>query len=415
MDKLLVVTLMDNWRSGKRLLPSRRPLQLKNLRFLTVFLLFLQILSSPAVIAAEDSPSAQAGIGLVARIHFNTQTRDFDKARKFYRQLGYTAGVGNFPKTNTHLMARSLGMYDLCTYELESIEVISIPNAQGSTSIDLIKFAVPFNDEAPYSLPNHLGMAYAALATSDFSTDYEYLRQQGVAFISAPFGEVGERFVFMKDPDGVYLKLVEDTSLASRSTASESATSIKAMPYIGVNVSDFDTSMNFYKNMGYTDVKMLPSTGSAEEGGAYGLDSAFEVRSADISLSSGDANTLRITQWIEPFDASPSYPPPISHIGINRIALAVANLDTAVETLTSQGVEFLSEIAPCCSGTGLDQTGIINAIDPDGIFVELVGAIQRRPPRAEAEVCKDVASADILPQYRRNAYPEPRLYTYVER
>ena len=63
------------------------------------------------------------------------------------------------------------------------------------------------------------------------------------------------------------------------------------------------------------------------------------------------------------------------------------NLDSAVASLANEGVKFLSEIAPCCSGTGLDETGIINAIDPDGIFVELIGPITQRPPQSKVAVC----------------------------
>ena len=111
------------------------------------------------------------------------------------------------------------------------------------------------------------------------------------------------------------------------------------------------------------------------------------IRGADLKLIGGDGNTLRIIQWLEPFDADPPYPPPISHIGIHRVALAVRDLDVAVRSLTRQGVRFLSEIAPCCSGTGQDETGIINAVDPDGAFVELVGPIRRRPLEPTAEIC----------------------------
>ena len=56
----------------------------------------------PIVTAAE---AYSVGIGVLARIHFNTQTSDFDRTRAFYRQLGYTQGISTFPKTNTHLMA----------------------------------------------------------------------------------------------------------------------------------------------------------------------------------------------------------------------------------------------------------------------------------------------------------------------
>ena len=352
--------------------------------------LILHIACTQLVLAQPRTDASQTDandIGLVARIHFNTQTSDFDRSRAFYRLLGYSQGVSNFPKTNTHLMARSLGMYDLCSYELESIEVISIPGAIGATSIDLIKFAIPYNADPPYALPNHLGMAYAALSTTDFDSDYDTLKQQEVSFLSEPYGEPGERFVFMQDPEGVYLKLIEATAEVDQSTSNEDSINIQSMPYIGINVSDFDAALGFYQSLGYTNINMLPSNGSMAEAQAYGLEQPFEIRGADVSLPGGDRNTLRIMQWIEPFDPAPTYPPPINHIGINRIALAVQDLDYAVSWLENQGVEFLSEIAPCCSGTGQDRTGIINALDPDGVFIELVGPIRQRSPQPRPQVC----------------------------
>lgn len=367
------------------LLVLGRQASILNMRFIfsrliypSLFLLGIAI----NVNGAED-------INVLGRIHFNTQTADFEKTREFYRLLGYTQGVNAFPKTNTHLMARSLGMYDLCTYELDSIEVMSIPSAMGPTSIDLIQFAIPYNGEPPYSHPTHLGMAYAAFATATFSQDYNFLKSQSVSFLSEPYGKEGERFVFMQDPDGVYLKLVELPQSSRENFESEAKVNIEAMPYVGINVSNFEESLSFYESLGYTEIKFLPEQGSIEEGQAYGLDRPFSIRGADISLSEGDRHSLRLIQWLEPFDPEPPYPSPISHIGIHRIALAVQNLDIAVETLTAKGVEFLSQIAPCCSGTGLDEQGIINAIDPDGIFVELVGPIQQRPIQPEPAICAD--------------------------
>jgi hypothetical protein len=96
---------------------------------------------------------------------------------------------------------------------------------------------------------------------------------------------------------------------------------------------------------------------------------------------------LRLVQWIEPFNPDPAYPPPINHIGIDRIALMVPNLDRAVAILKAKGVKFLSEISPCCSGTGEDEFAIIHAIDPDGVFLELVGAIAKRPLQPQPEGC----------------------------
>lgn len=65
----------------------------------------------------------------------------------------------------------------------------------------------------------------------------------------------------------------------------------------------------------------------------------------------------------------------------------MTDLDRAVTMLDQAGEVFLSEIAPCCSGTGADETGIVNLIDPDGIFLELVGPIARRDQVAPPAWC----------------------------
>lgn len=315
-------------------------------------------------------------IGLMARFHFATHTKDFDKSRAFYRMLGYTAGVGGFPLTNTHQMARALGMFDVCQYELIKGEVISLPGSLNAANIDLLQFKTPFNDEPPYDLPNHLGMAYAALLTTNLASDVAFLKSQGVELLSEPYGIPGDQFVFFRDPEGVLYKLMETAPPHGDPDANMH---LIAMPYIGINVSDLEKSLAFYRALGYSDTKPLHlQTGSIEEARAYGLDQPFRIKGTDVALGRGDHHVLRLVQWIEPYNADPAYPAPINHIGINRIALMVPNLDRAVRILKAQGVDFLSDVAPCCSGTGDDETAIVHAIDPDGVFLELVGPIAKR-------------------------------------
>lgn len=334
--------------------------------------------------APEVTVQSENDIGLAARYHFATHTGDFDRAREFYRKLGWTEGIGGFPLTNTHQMARSLGMFDQCQYELVKGEVISLPGSLNGANIDLLQFKTPFNGAPPYRLPNHLGMAYAALLTTDLGKDVAYLETLGVEFLSEPYGIPGDRFVFFRDPDGLLYKLME---AAPPHGDAGTGMHLIAMPYIGVNVSDFERSLAFYRSFGYTEIKPLPETGTLEEARAYGLDRPFRIKGADIAIARGDQHVLRLVQWIEPFDSDPPYPPPINHIGINRIALLVPDVDRAVTILKAQGVSFLSEIAPCCSGSGDDETGIVHAIDPDGIFLEFVGPIARRPPQPQPEGC----------------------------
>ncbi|MFT7654040.1 MAG: catechol 2,3-dioxygenase-like lactoylglutathione lyase family enzyme [Limisphaerales bacterium] len=330
-------------------------------------------------------------IGLLARIHFATHTADFDRARAFYRELGYTEGITGFPLTNTHQMARALGMFDICQYELAKGEVMALPGSPNPASIDLLQFKTPFNDAPPYEFPNHLGMAYAVYATSDFDADTAHLKELDTEFLAQPYGSRGERFVFFRDPDGVLYKLSEtlesDAEHADAGIA-QTAMNIFDMPYIAINVSDLDASLAFYAQFGYQPLAAPAlQDGSLEEGQAYGLDQPIKVRSVDIAISRGDNHRLRLSQWLAPFDDKPAYPAPINHIGLNRVAVLVADLDRAVDILKSQNVPFLSELAPCCSGTGDDKTAIVHAIDPDGVFIELVGGIAPRPALPQPEAC----------------------------
>ena len=320
-------------------------------------------------------------IGLWARFHFAIHTEDFEKTREFYRQLGFTQGISGFPLTNTHAMARALGMFDLCQYELEQGEVMLFPGAENTTGIDLLKWRVPFNPEPPYARPNHLGMAYATLMTADLMSDYAYLQARGVTFLTAPYGTPGNRFVFMRDPDGIYLKLEESPIPQLGSEGGEgNQTHILGMPYIGINVSDVEASVDFYERFGYSSVRWInEQTLSAEESAAWGFDQPVRYRGADIAITRGDHHRIRLLQWLEPFDPEPAYPPPINHKGINRLALTVPDVERATRILKEQGVPFLSDVAPCCSGTDTDTGGIVHAIDPDGVFLELVGNLTPRP------------------------------------
>jgi len=341
--------------------------------------------------ATLDTPDlafeSETDIGLWGRYHFAIHTADFDSTREFYHRLGFTDGVTGFPLTNTHAMARALGMFDVCQYELKKGEVLLFPGADNTTGNDLLQWHKPFNPEPPYALPNHLGMAYATLMTTDLSADFALLQSQGVTFMSEPYGAPGNRFVFMRDPDGVYLKL-EESPIPRGTKEGDDTTHIVGMPYVGINVSDLDQSLTFYKQFGYSEVRLInEQTLSAEESAAWGFDQPVRYRGADVTINRGDRHRLRLLQWLSPFNPEPAYPAPINHKGINRLALTVPNVERATRILSEQGVPFLSEIAPCCSGQDSDSGGIVHAIDPDGVFMELVGNLTPRPVPPQPEQC----------------------------
>jgi catechol 2,3-dioxygenase-like lactoylglutathione lyase family enzyme len=191
----------------------------------------------------------------------------------------------------------------------------------------------------------------------------------------------------MRDPDGIYLKL-EESPIPKLQGGEQTGTHILGMPYIGINVSDIEASIPFYRRFGYSHVRRIPEqTLTPEESAAWGFSVPIRYRGADIAIDRGDHHRIRLLQWLEPFNPAPAYAPPINHKGINRLALTVPDVERAVRILREQGVPFLSEVAPCCSGTDSDTGGIVHAIDPDGVFLELVGNLTPRPVPPQPDHC----------------------------
>ena len=79
---------------------------------------------------------------------------------------------------------------------------------------------------------------------------------------------------------------------------------------------------------------------------------------------------VELVQWITPYNPDPPYNIPANHLGIARIAFETSDMEADVAILKAQGVEFLSEITPCCQGP--ESSGSIIAFyDPDGAIIEL--------------------------------------------
>jgi catechol 2,3-dioxygenase-like lactoylglutathione lyase family enzyme len=249
----------------------------------------------PAAVVGEPGTAVgEVKVPLLGRIHFNVQVTDFAESLAFYRMLGLTEGRTGFNKTNTHEMARALGMFDLCTYEFYDAEVAHIPSSWGPSSIDIIQYVTPFNDEPPYSSVNHLGMAYAGLLTTNLAADYAYLKSQGVRFLSEPYGIPGNRFVFLQDPDGTFYQLYES---APPHGDPQADTHIKAIPFVAFNVSDFEQSRAFYYMLGFTESKPLPDTSTLAEAQAYGFDKPFRIRGADLSMTTAAIWVSIVSRW----------------------------------------------------------------------------------------------------------------------
>ncbi len=310
---------------------------------------------------------AEADIRIQRQGYFGLNTSDIEKQRRLYDLLGfkgeiYPAG----PETSTSF-AQALGFEDdyLIYVSLHSLE-----DPPEMPFVDTVQFrGDSYRDEAPYAHLNHLGMAYATYSTADLDGAIAHMRahisETDVAFVSEPAtAPNGERFVFMQDQDGAFIKLIATDTVSP----SASPAKLVRLENTNMNVADMERSIEFYRLLGFTESEPASQSGDGDFATAHGFDGAIEFIGEDISLGEGtDGATLQLRQWVQPYDDAPTYAPPVNHLGIDRINFYVEDLTAAVNTMNDLGFEQLGPIG------GFPEIGIVFFFDPDGIKVQLAG------------------------------------------
>jgi len=306
---------------------------------------------------------ARADLGLLRQGYFGLNTTNLERQRAFYETLGfkgeiYPAG----PETST-TFAQALGFPEdyLIHVSLHSLDEQHTP-----PFVDTVQFrGDSFRDEPPYANLNRIGMAYGTYATTDLDSAYAFLQSKGVEFVSAPTqAPNGERFVFLKDQDGIFLKLIETADAAGPAAAPH----LVRLANTNMNVSDLQRSREFYRLLGFTESEPASQAGSGEFALAHGFDGPIEFEGEDISLGEGtDGATIQLRQWRTPYDNAAPYPPPVNHLGIDRINFYVKDLTATVRMMNELGFEQMGPIG------GMPEIGIVFFFDPDGIKVQVAG------------------------------------------
>lgn len=321
----------------------------------------------------------QADINVRAKMYFGVNTSSMARQREFYRTLGLAGEIFPAGPEECKSFAQSLGFPD--DYRI----FVALTSLDGAPPwIDTVEFRDrSFRDDPPYARLNHIGMAYATYATTDLDGDYDYFREQGVEFVSAPTtAPNGERFVFLKDPDGTFLKLIEESGPKT------AGPDLVRLVNTNMNVSDLQRSRQFYRLLGFTDEENGSQYGSGPFARAHGFDGRIAFVGTDVSLpgtdlplpAGGDPTaTLQLREWRTPYDGSPPYWPPVNHLGIDRIAFFVDDLNATIAEMNKAGFE---QAWPIGGGAEVGSIGIVFFYDPDGIKVEFWGPVSEPNPNA---------------------------------
>jgi catechol 2,3-dioxygenase-like lactoylglutathione lyase family enzyme len=313
----------------------------------------------------------ETDLNVRAQMYFGLNTSDFFSQLDFYDTLGIVGHIYPAGPEECKTFAQSLGFPD--NYLIR----VSLSSFNGAPPwIDTVGFRdFSYRDDPPYANLNHIGMSYATYSTADLDGDYAYLMGEGVEFVSAPtMAPNGERFTFLKDQDGTFIKLIEESG-GPPTTGPD----LVRLVNTNMNVADLERSREFYRLLGFTESDPGTQAGSGDFAAAHGFDDPIAFEGVDVSLpgtgapfGGDDEATLQLRQWKTPFNSAPPYSPPVNHLGIDRIALFVDDLNAAVEEMNRLGFE---QLGPIGGGAAVGSVGIVFFYDPDRIKVELWGPV----------------------------------------
>ena len=132
--------------------------------------------------------------------HLGIVVRDMDKSLKFYKYLGYE--VVSDMKEDSKFIDKILGLKNS---DLRTVKM----TCDNNHMIELLDYSNPISDDNSKRV-NYVGCSHFALSVSHIDSLYENLLNMGVEFISEPVSNGKVKVAFCKDPNDVYLELVEE-------------------------------------------------------------------------------------------------------------------------------------------------------------------------------------------------------------
>jgi catechol 2,3-dioxygenase-like lactoylglutathione lyase family enzyme len=154
-----------------------------------------------------------SAIEVVAVDHLSYTVGDIDRSRDFYAKLGFEP-VNRYqesgPQTDRGAATPNADM-----------DIQLLRHASGNIMLELIRYTRhPAERAARNSV---VGAAHLAFVVRDMQSAYAQLRADGVEFLSEPnTDQYGEQWVYLRDPDGIAVELMQPSPDSARSTTDPS-------------------------------------------------------------------------------------------------------------------------------------------------------------------------------------------------
>ncbi len=308
--------------------------------------------------------------------HFGKGTWDASKTYAFYKKLfGYKIKLNDIT-TSSKEMEPVIG-------SVETMRMLMAANAKGGGVVEIVEHKSspirPYPKDGGYG---NYGVLEVGFAVRRMEKVMERFSAEGVKFLT-PVGEMnlrgGRRWrhVYLEDPDGLWLQLVEDTRWGE--PVPPKRAEVFGAVHVGIGVSNLERSKAFYTSALGFDRLLYEFEGHIPEmdaltGGPVTIKMVILERSAAVTGPVSSIIPPGIVKLIE----VPGYSGRHVYngrrwgdIGCMEFCLDVTDLEGTVAEMKAKGIQMY--LPPVKVNMGSGSKGMVAYIrDPDGTIIEFV-------------------------------------------
>jgi glyoxylase I family protein len=141
---------------------------------------------------------------------------------------------------------------------------------------------------------------------------------------------------------------------------------IDEFQHVCITCRSLEESTRFYEKLGLAVIEPIRELDAPSVAAAMGLPKGhFKV----LHLAPPAATNkffIDLVEWLDPASSGEPYPA-LNHVGINRLAFRVTDIDATTAALKQRGIKFLSD-----EPQYIAQIRTIFTTDPDGVFIQLL-------------------------------------------
>jgi catechol 2,3-dioxygenase-like lactoylglutathione lyase family enzyme len=240
----------------------------------------------------------------------------------------------------------------------------------------MFEFARP----RPRSLPEghgrqDFGYSMFGIHVNDMDVALERIARVGGVPLTAPTGEIGERRICLRDPDGVLLELMEDSVISDEGTAAGAAHGGPSIEFVSISVRSIDQVRKFWIDiLGLDELRDRQVHRRCHER-LWGLDGASREA---LVLRGGDV-ALEFVKYTKPQCRWRPAGYLISDLGVLNIALGCTDRETFDATYERAAAHGFTGYREPLSIPNVAT--VVYLRDPQGLSVELLhvelGALER--------------------------------------